>query len=74
MEDDSTRSLKRRVEAMAAEKSVDLHFDAVVTRDLLKTAHKISSRMHCEWLVLGWRGRQSRHFIKQSESRLIPGK
>ncbi len=55
------RSLRRRIRAMARERELDLHFDAVVTHDLVHTAHDITTRFACEWLVIAWRGRRARY-------------
>ncbi len=55
------RSLRRRIQAMARERDLDLHFDSVVTHDLVETAHQITTRFACEWLVIAWRGRRARY-------------
>lgn len=54
-EDPKVRSLERRVRAMADE-GLDIEFHAVVSRDLVRTIHEVSSRLHCEWLVMQWKG------------------
>ena len=54
-EDPAIRSLRRRIRAMAEEKGTKVRFDAVISRDLIRTAHEVSSRLHCEWLVMAWR-------------------
>ncbi len=55
------RSLRRRISAMAEERQLDLHFDSVVTHDLVQTAHEVTTRFACEWLVIAWRGRRARY-------------
>jgi len=57
----AVRSLRRRIRAMAREQDLDLHFDAVVTHDLVQTAHEVTTRYACEWLVIAWRGRRARY-------------
>lgn len=50
------RSLRRRVIAMAIEKSVPITFDPVVSHDIAKTIYDISQRLHCQWLLMEWAG------------------
>jgi amino acid transporter len=56
------RSLRRRVIAMAIEKSVPITFDPVVSHDISKTIYDISQRMHCQWLMLEWAGKSRGNF------------
>ncbi|MAF78718.1 MAG: hypothetical protein CME63_05720 [Halobacteriovoraceae bacterium] len=56
------RSLRRRVVAMAVEKKETITFDPVVTHDLTKTVYHISQRLHCQWLLIEWRGKTSGGF------------
>lgn len=56
------RSLRRRVVAMAAQKKETIIFDPVVTHDLTKTVYHISQRLHCQWLLIEWRGKTSGAF------------
>lgn len=58
----SLRSLRRRVVAMAVEKKETIIFDPVVTHDLTKTVYHISQRLHCQWLLIEWRGKTSGAF------------
>lgn len=51
------RSLRRRVIAMAIEKKEPITFDPVVSHDVSRTIFEISQRLHCEWLLIEWRGR-----------------
>ncbi len=54
-EDPKVRSLERRVEAMA-EEGLDVKFHAIVSRDLVRTVHHVTSHVRCEWLVMQWKG------------------
>jgi len=51
------RSLRRRVVAMAVEKKEPITFDPVVSHDLARTIYHISQRLHCQWLLIEWRGK-----------------
>lgn len=51
------RSLRRRVKAMGNDKQRAIHFDPIVTHDLSKSIYDISQCVHCEWLLLEWRGK-----------------
>ncbi|MEE2780538.1 MAG: PTS sugar transporter subunit IIA, partial [Myxococcota bacterium] len=57
-------SLRRRISSLADEGDLDLTFDSVVTRDVLKSVHHVTSRVHCEWLVMEWRGPTERGFLQ----------
>ncbi len=48
------KSLRRRVNAMAEDKGVDIAFDAVISHDMAKTIFEISTRVHCKWLFIEW--------------------
>jgi APA family basic amino acid/polyamine antiporter len=52
-----TRSLRRRVRAMAQEKEESITFDPVVTHDVGRSIFEISQCVHCKWLLVEWRGR-----------------
>ncbi len=56
-EEEVIQSLQRRITAMSQDKNHKVHFDAVVTHDLVETIHDIGDRLHCDWLVLAWEGR-----------------
>jgi len=60
-EDVKVVSLRRRVNATAEAESLDASFNAVVTRDVPRTVHDISSRLGCRWLVMQWRGRAQKN-------------
>ena len=62
-EDPIVNSLRRRLAAMADERNIDVTFDPVVTRDVVKTVHHVTSQMHCEWLVMEWRGSTDQGFF-----------
>ena len=57
-EDVALTSLRRRVSALAEERNLDLEFHAVVSRDIVRTVHDLSGRVHCDWVVMEWRGRE----------------
>lgn len=52
------RSLRRRVLAMANEKNESITFDNVTSHDMSRTIYEISQRLHCEWLLIEWRGKK----------------
>ena len=52
-----TRSLRRRVDAMATERGLAIEFDAFAVHDVIRVVHEISKRVHCEWVVMEWSGR-----------------
>jgi basic amino acid/polyamine antiporter, APA family len=56
------RSLRRRVLAMAVEKKEPITFDPVVSHDIAKTIFHISQRLHCQWLLIEWRGKTAGAF------------
>lgn len=56
------RSLRRRVVAMAVEKKEPITFDPVVSHDLARTVFHISQRLHCQWLLIEWRGKTAGAF------------
>ncbi|MDH5675670.1 MAG: amino acid permease [Myxococcales bacterium] len=59
-EDPVVGSLSRRIRKLAHTRAHDIVFDAVATHDHIRTIHEISRRVHCEWLVMEWRGRTER--------------
>jgi APA family basic amino acid/polyamine antiporter len=62
----SLRSLRRRVIAMAIEKTVPITFDPVVSHDIAKSIFDISQRLHCEWLLMEWAGKTRGTFTIQT--------
>jgi APA family basic amino acid/polyamine antiporter len=52
------RSLRRRVRAMAQDKDIEISFDPVVTHDVGRSIYEISQCVHCEWMLVEWRGRE----------------
>ncbi len=54
------RSLRRRVGAIADERNFDISFEAVVTHDVVRTIHEVTSRVHCQWLVMEWHGEEAK--------------
>ena len=59
-EDPQLISMRRRVLGMREIAKVDVRFDAMVSHDVVATVHNLSSRLHCEWLVMSWK---PYHFI-----------
>ena len=55
-------SLRRRVLAMAMEHQIPVTFDPIVCHDIIKTTFTLSSRLHCEWLMVEYGGRTSGAF------------
>lgn len=53
-DDPLTSALRRRIEAMAKERDVDIEFDTTVSRDVVRTIHEVANRVHCEWTVMEW--------------------
>lgn len=51
------RSLRRRIRAMADDKDELISFDTLVSHDISKTIYEISHRLHCQWLLIEWRGK-----------------
>ena len=63
-EDDArTRSLRRRIRAMANDRGLSLSFEALATRDVLKTIHSRAKRLKAKWLVMEWRARSRGSFL-----------
>ena len=56
-EDLEVASYRRRVGALAEERHLDVAFDAVVTRDTMKTIWEATAQVHCDWLVKSWTDR-----------------
>lgn len=56
------RSLRRRIMAMATEKSESITFDPVLSHDVGRTVFDISQRFHCKWLLIEWGGRTRGRF------------
>lgn len=56
-DDRHVRTLERRLSQVAKRHSYDIDFDAVVTRDVLKTVGDVTGSVSCQWLVIEWRQR-----------------
>lgn len=56
------KSLRRRIVAMAVEKKEPITFDPIASHDIAKTLNDISMRLHCEWMLIEWRGKSSGTF------------
>ena len=51
------RSLKRRIIAMANEKTESISIDSVPSHDVARSVFEISQGFHCQWLLIEWVGR-----------------
>lgn len=51
---DVTRALERRVERLGGELGIEVHHDAVYTRDMRHSVHDYARRAACKWLVMEW--------------------
>lgn len=58
--DPIAQSLRRRIESFGRRHNSDITFDAIGTHDFVHVVHDISNRVHCEWLLMEWRGRGNR--------------
>lgn len=56
------KSLRRRFLAMSSDKDYRIEFDPLVSHDIYKTIHDLSNRVHCNWLVKEWGGRNRDYF------------
>lgn len=65
-DDPNLRSLRRRVIAMAIEKTTPINFDPIVTHDLSRSIFEIGQRLHSNWLFMEWKGRTRGTFSTQS--------
>jgi len=50
-------SLERRIKRLAESRTINVDFEAAVTHELSNTIHQLSDQTHCDWLVMGWKGR-----------------
>ncbi|MED5463533.1 MAG: amino acid permease, partial [Myxococcota bacterium] len=48
-------ALRRRVLGMREMAKINVKFGTMVSHDVVGTVHDLSSRMHCEWVVMSWR-------------------
>jgi hypothetical protein len=51
------KSLERRIMRLSESRNMSVDFEAAVTHDLSYTIHELSDQTHCDWLVMGWKGR-----------------
>lgn len=51
------RSLRRRLGAMEENLGIKIQYDPIVSHDILRNIHEISSRMDCHWLFTEWGGK-----------------
>ena len=50
-------SLRRRIRAMADTHRRDIGFETQLSRDIVRTVHRLGARMACRWLFIEWGGR-----------------
>ena len=62
-EDPVLQSVRRRIEAMAQMRQLDIRFVPVATHDIAATVHELSNQVHCDWLVIEWMGRPAGTFM-----------
>jgi len=51
-------SLERRLARLAKSKHIAIDFEAAVTHEISDTIHELSGQVNCDWLVMGWNGRE----------------
>ena len=56
-ENTRSTSLKRRINILAETRNLNIDFESVVTHDLAETVTELSDQAHCDWLVVGWKGK-----------------
>jgi mannitol/fructose-specific phosphotransferase system IIA component (Ntr-type) len=56
-EEAKVRSLRRRFSVMAEQEHFKLEFHSIASRDIVHTVHSVTRSVHCDWLVMAWRGR-----------------
>ena len=59
----SIQSLRRRIDGLAAERSLAMEFDAFAVYDAKRVVHEISKRVNCEWVLMEWSGRAAGRFF-----------
>lgn len=61
------RSLRRRIRTMAVKNRINVDFHAILSHDIYRTVHAISSQLNCEWLVKEWGGKTHGAFTMHSQ-------
>ncbi len=56
-------TLARRTRCVAHDHGMEIEFASLVTRDVARTIHAISRRVHSKWVVMQWRGRLLGSFL-----------
>ncbi len=51
-------SLERRLTRLAESRHIAIDFEAAVTHEISDTIHELSGQVNCDWLVMGWNGRE----------------
>ncbi len=52
-------AIRRRIEASVQTTERDVEFHSVVSRDAVAAVEAISARLHCQWVLLEWSGRNN---------------
>jgi len=58
IENPKISSLKRKTSLIEKTKKTKINFECLVTHNLSNTIQGLSNQTHCDWLVLGWNGRE----------------
>lgn len=53
-----TLSLERRISRLAESQAISVDFESVITHEISDTIHELSDQTNCDWLVMGWNGRE----------------
>jgi amino acid transporter len=53
-----TLSLQRRIARLAESQAISVDFESVITHEISDTIHELSDQTNCDWLVMGWNGRE----------------
>ncbi len=61
-DDPKITSIRRRVNAVAEAKGIELHFQSLASRDIVKTVYELTNEVHCNWLIMNWGGRSQYSF------------
>ena len=60
-------TLKRRINSLAKTQPGNIDFDHIVSHDMYKVIHELSSRLHSHWLIKEWGGRSHGAFTMHKQ-------
>lgn len=60
--DPAAALLERKVAEIAKDKNIQVAFESIVSRDVVKTIYEITARLNCRWLVIEAGGRTEGRF------------